>query len=100
MTAQSRKYRDREPGPADLRWRISGPPPLEDDSAAGTAGRAGRDSHGRWLAYSVDEAARLSGLSRGLLYDQMRLGGPAYVKVVRRYPITCQQLQQYLGIVS
>ena len=27
------------------------------------------------LAYSVDEAARLTGLSRDLLYDEMRRGG-------------------------
>jgi len=26
------------------------------------------------LAYSIDEAARLTGLSRDLLYDQMRRG--------------------------
>ena len=29
------------------------------------------------LAYSVDEAARLTGLSRDLLYDQMRRGNLA-----------------------
>src|SRR5712691_10215323 len=99
MTAQPRKHRDREPGPADSPRRTSGPPPLEDDIAAGTASRAGRGSHGGRLAYSVDEAARLTGPSRDLLYDQMRLGGPAYVKVGWRRPITHQQLQQYLGIV-
>ena len=36
------------------------------------------------LAYSIDEAARLTGLSRDLLYDQMRLGNLTYVKVGRR----------------
>jgi hypothetical protein len=97
MTAQPRKHRDREPGPADSPRSTSGPPP-EDDIAAGTASRTGQDSHGRWLAYSVDKATRLTGLSRDLLYDQMRFGGPAYVKVGRRRPITHQQLQQYLGI--
>ncbi len=66
----------------------------------GTASRAGRDSHGGWLACSVDEAARLIGLSRDLLYDQMRRGNLAYVKVGRRRLITRQHLQQFLGIAS
>ena len=99
MTALPRKHRDREPGPADLPRRASGPPP-GDDIAAGTASRAGRDSHGGRLAYSVDEAARLTGLSRDLLYDQMRRGNLANVKVGRRRLITRQHLQQFLGIAS
>jgi hypothetical protein len=32
------------------------------------------------LAYSVDEAAAITGLSRDLLYDQMRAGNLAYLK--------------------
>jgi excisionase family DNA binding protein len=40
------------------------------------------------LAYSVDEAARLTGLSRDLLYDEMRRGHLPYVKVGRRRLIT------------
>jgi excisionase family DNA binding protein len=36
------------------------------------------------LAYSVDEAAQLTGLSRDLLYDQMRRGNLPYVKIGRR----------------
>lgn len=40
------------------------------------------------LAYSVDEAARLTGLSRDLLYDQMRRGNLRYVKIGRRRLIT------------
>ena len=35
------------------------------------------------LAYSVDEAARLTGLFRNLLYDEMRRGNLTYVKVGR-----------------
>ena len=100
MTAQPRKHRDREPGPADLPRRTSGPPPPEDDIAAATASRAGRDSHGGWLAYSVGEVARLTGPSHDLPYDQMRLGNLAYVKVGRRCLMTCQHLQQFLGIAS
>ena len=52
------------------------------------------------LAYSVDEAARLTGLSRDLLYDEMRRGNLAYVKVGRRRLITRQHLNQFLGIAS
>ena len=50
------------------------------------------------LAYSVDEAARLTGLSRDLLYDQMRQGHLTYLKVGRRRLITRQHLEQFLGI--
>ena len=52
------------------------------------------------LAYSVDEAARLTGLSRDLLYDEMRRGNLPYVKVGRRRLITRQHLQQFLGVAS
>lgn len=48
------------------------------------------------LAYSVDEAARITGLSRDLLYDQMRTGQLAYLKVGRRRIITRQQLEAFL----
>ena len=49
------------------------------------------------LAYSVDEAACLTGLSRDLLYDEMRRGNLVYVKVGRRRLITRHHLQQFLG---
>jgi excisionase family DNA binding protein len=50
------------------------------------------------LAYSVDEAARLTGLSRDLLYDQMQRGKLPYVKIGRRRHITRQHLEQFLGV--
>lgn len=50
------------------------------------------------LAYSVDEAARLTGLSRDLLYDEMRRGHLNYIKIGRRRLITRQHLEQFLGI--
>ena len=100
MTAQPRKHHDRDPGSADPPRRTSGPPPPEDDIAEGTASRAGRDSHGGQLACSVDEAARLTGLSRDLLYDEMRRGNLAYVKVGRRRLITRHHLQEFLGDAS
>jgi excisionase family DNA binding protein len=71
--------------------------PLGDDSTA-TASPPGQDPHSGRLAYSVDEAARLTGLSRDLLYDEMRRGNLAYVKVGRRRLITRQHLNQFPGI--
>jgi excisionase family DNA binding protein len=50
------------------------------------------------LAYSVNEAARLIGLSRDLLYDEMRRGNLDYRKVGRRRLITRQHLEQFLGV--
>jgi excisionase family DNA binding protein len=50
------------------------------------------------LAYSVDEAARLTGLSRDLLYDQMRSGNLDFIKVGRRRLITRQHLERFLDI--
>jgi excisionase family DNA binding protein len=50
------------------------------------------------LAYSVDEAARLTGLSRDLLYDEMRRGHLIYVKIGRRRLITRHHLRQFLGV--
>jgi excisionase family DNA binding protein len=54
------------------------------------------DSNER-LAYSVDEAAAITGLSRDLLYDQMRAGKLAYLKVGRRRIITRQHLDAFLS---
>jgi excisionase family DNA binding protein len=51
----------------------------------------------RRLAYSVDEAAKVTGLSRDLLYDQMRTGRLAYIKVGRRRLITRQHLEAFLA---
>ena len=50
------------------------------------------------LAYSVDEVAHLTGLSRDLLYDQMRRGNVRYVKIGRRRLITRQHLEAFLGV--
>jgi excisionase family DNA binding protein len=96
MTAQSRRHHDRKPEPADVPRRIRDLAPRGDDSAAA----ASQDPHGGRLAYSVDEAARLTGLSCDLLYDEMRRGNLASVKVGRRHLITRQHLQQFLGIAS
>ena len=97
MTARPSRHHDRESGPADLPRHASGPPPGDITAAAS---RAGQDPQNGRLTYSVDEAARLIGLSRDLLYDQMRRGNLANVKVGRRCLITRQHLQQFLGIAS
>ena len=52
---------------------------------------------GERLAYSVDEAAQITGLSRDLLYDQMRTGRLDYIKVGRRRIITRQHLEAFLS---
>jgi excisionase family DNA binding protein len=48
------------------------------------------------LAYSVDEVAAITGLSRDLLYDQMRVGKLAYLTIGRRRIITRQHLEAFL----
>lgn len=55
---------------------------------------------GERLAYSVEEAAQITGLSRDLLYDQMRTGKLAYLKVGRRRIITRQHLEAFLTQAS
>jgi excisionase family DNA binding protein len=52
------------------------------------------------LAYSVDEAAQILGLSRDLLYDQMRRGKLRYLKVGRRRLITRQHLEAFLAAMA
>jgi excisionase family DNA binding protein len=99
MTTRPRRHHDRKPEPADVSQRIPDPAPAGDDTTT-TANQAGQDLHSGRLAYSVDEAARLTGLSRDLLYDEMRRGNLAYIKVGRRRLITRQHLQQFLGIAS
>ena len=97
MTSRPRRRHDRKPEPANVPRRIPDPSPLGDDSAA-AASPAGQDPHSGRLAYPVDEAARLTGLSRDLLYDEMRRGNLASVKVGRRRVINRQHLQQFPGI--
>jgi excisionase family DNA binding protein len=60
-----------------------------------SANAAERLEHRR--AYSVDEAAKVTGLSRDLLYDQTRTGKLGYLKVGRRRIITREHLAQFLA---
>jgi len=75
-------------------------PAIPPSQATAGTGEPGADPAAEQLAYSVDEAARLTGLSRDLLYDQMRQGNLASIKVGRRRLITRQHLQQFLEIAS
>jgi excisionase family DNA binding protein len=79
--------------------------PGSDGALSGAEAPAPLEGHGpapslpaERLAYSVNEAARLTGLSRDLLYDEMRRGNLDYIKVGRRRLITRQHLERFLGI--
>ena len=77
----------------------SGQSPVQQDAASAEANVAGyvAEAAGERLAYSVAEAATITGLSRDLLYDQMRTGKLAYLKVGRRRIITRQHLEAFLA---
>jgi excisionase family DNA binding protein len=72
--------------------------PSPDPSVVFPVDRSAPGSPDERLAYSVDEAASLTGLSRDLLYDQMRHGNLDYIKIGRRRLITRQHLEQFLEI--
>ena len=99
MTTRPSRHQDQKSEPADVPPRTSGSVPPGGDTTA-AASQAGQDPPSGRLAYSVGEAARLTGLFRDLLYDEMRRGNLAYVKVGRRRLITRQHLSQFLGIAS
>ena len=84
----------RRPAPGTAA-RVPGPNPETPQAMAAEPGLPAER-----LAYSVDEAARLTGLSRDLLYDEMRRGNLPYRKVGRRRLITRHHLQQFLGLAS
>ena len=80
---KAQQTRNNHPGPGITS------PPADKPESGGSSER---------LAYSVDEAAQLTGLSRDLLYDEMRRGNLDYLKVGRRRLITRQHLEQFLDI--
>jgi len=73
---------------------------MTSESPESETSQEGPDPAAERLAYSVDEVAHLTGLSRDLLYDQMRRGNLHYVKIGRRRLITRQHLEQFLGVAS
>jgi excisionase family DNA binding protein len=72
---------------------------MNPQPAATEASRKGLDVTGGRLAYSVEEVAHMTGLSRDLLYDQMRHGNLHYLKIGRRRLITRQHLEEFLGVM-
>lgn len=96
MTSRHQPH-DRDQQPPSLRWTT---PAAGASASAPEPGPLAPALGAERLAYSVDEAARLTGLSRDLLYDEMRRGNLSYVKVGRRRVITRQNLQQFLGMAS
>ena len=92
-----RPLRGRDPAPADPDPATR---PVARSPVVTKVGRPEPDRAVERLAYSIDEAARLTGLSRDLLYDEMRRGNLTYVKVGRRRLITRHHLQEFLGDAS
>jgi excisionase family DNA binding protein len=84
----------RQPRPPDSRRTTPSGSAHPETSQVGSGAAAER------LAYSVDEVARLTGLSRDLLYDEMRRGNLSYKKIGRRRVITQEHLHQFLGLGS
>jgi excisionase family DNA binding protein len=84
--------------PAVRNLRPSSPPPVSGALVPPQASGPEPGPPADRLAYSVDEAAHLTGLSRDLLYDEMRQGHLDFLKVGRRRLITRQQLEQFLGV--
>lgn len=70
---------------------------LTRDSAEPAREPASNEQHGEKLAYSVDEAARALGLSRELIYDQLRTGRLKSLKVGRRRIITREHMDKFLA---
>jgi excisionase family DNA binding protein len=75
------------------------PSPVQHDGTTAEAEAASylAQAPGERLAYSVAEVAVITGLSRDLLYDQMRTGKLAFLKVGRRRIITRQNLEAFLA---
>lgn len=86
-----------EPSPiADAEPR----PPSAQPAAAETAYFQTADTLPGRIAYSVAEAAFITGLSRDLLYAQMRVGNLDYLKVGRRRLITRRDLDHFLSRIA
>ena len=85
-----------QPDPHQADWAGAGfsrPGPALPSPPGGELCRAALEDA---LAYTVDEAAQATRLSRDLLYDEMRAGRLAYLKVGRRRIITRQHLEAFL----
>ncbi len=93
-SGRARHERYRTPANSSLRIDLSDGAPLADHDASETSDISTLTER---LAYSVAEAALITGLSRDLLYDEMRAGRLEYLKVGRRRIITRQHLDAFLA---
>ena len=98
MTTRPRRHHERKPGPASLPRRTSDPAPPGDDHRH--PNRQARTRRAAGWPIPLMRAARLAGLSRDLLYDEMRRGNLASIKIGRRRVITRQHLRHFRGIAS
>ncbi|MGH3303188.1 MAG: helix-turn-helix domain-containing protein [Streptosporangiaceae bacterium] len=86
---------DSRPGALRAVRGAHSPPPARHADADAASPHA--DPPAERLAYSVAEAAAITGQSRDPLYDQMRAGKLAYLKVGRRRIITRRNLGAFLA---
>ena len=99
MTAPGRQLRrlpDREQPPARTSGRTGQAIPEQETAGEETVALRSSDLLAERVAYSVGEAAFITGLSSDLLYSQMRAGKLGYLKVGRRRIITRRNLEAFL----
>ena len=99
MNAPGRQMRglpDREQPPAGTSGKTGQANPEPQTAGEETALLRSGDFLAERVAYSVAEAAFITGLSSDLLYAQMRAGKLAYLKVGRRRIITRRNLEAFL----
>jgi excisionase family DNA binding protein len=99
MTAPTRKISrlpDRRQPPAGTSGRTGQGIPEQQAGGEETVAIRSGDLMAERVAYSVAEAAFITGLSSDLLYSQMRAGKLAYLKVGRRRIITRRNLEAFL----
>ena len=99
MTAPGREMRrlpDRPQPPAGTSGRNGQAIPEPQTAGEKTAVLRSSDLLAERVAYSVAEAAFITGLSCDLLYSQMRAGKLSYLKVGRRRIITRRNLEAFL----
>ena len=99
MTAprgQVHRLPDRQQSPAGPSGRTGQGIPEQQAAGDETVALRSGDLMAERVAYSVAEAAFITGLSSDLLYAQMRAGKLAYLKVGRRRIITRRNLEAFL----
>ena len=88
---------EREQSPAGTSRRTGQGIPEQQTAGEETVTLRSTDLLAERVAYSVAEAAFITGLSSDLLYNQMRAGKLAYLKVGRRRIITRRNLEAFLS---